>query len=244
MLKKGIDLRFNSIVTCVTKQQNGALMVDLQDAESLEADLVMYATGRHPNTADLGLEAAGVGLDEHGFIVVDGDRRTSVENIYAIGDCTTTIHLTPVAIAEGHALADRLFNPSGRKVRYENVPSAVFSQPSLATVGLSEADARERGIAIDVYKSAFRPMKHTLSGRDERTVMKLVAERASGRVIGAHMIGPEAGEIIQGLAIAMTAGATKADFDATIGIHPTAAEEFVTMRQPEPDPEEEMAAAE
>ncbi len=234
MIKKGVDLRFNSVVECVTKTDGGSLLVDLADKETIEADLVMYATGRHPNTAGLGLEAAGITLDDKGFIVVDDEWRTSVESIFSIGDCTNTIQLTPVAIKEGHILADRLFGPKGRAMDYDAVPSAVFSQPSIGTVGLTEADARARYGGIDIYKSAFRPMKHTLSGRDERTLMKLVVDRDTDRVVGAHMIGPEAGEIIQGLAVAMKAGATKADFDTTVGIHPTSAEEFVTMREPEP----------
>jgi len=241
MIKKGVDLRFNSVVECVTKTDGGSLLVDLADKETIEADLVMYATGRHPNTAGLGLEAAGVTLDDKGFIVVDDDWRTSVESIFSIGDCTNTIQLTPVAIKEGHILADRLFGPKGRAMDYDAVPSAVFSQPSIGTVGLTEAAARARYTRIDIYKSAFRPMKHTLSGRDERTLMKLVVDRDTDRVVGAHMIGPEAGEIIQGLAVAMKAGATKADFDATVGIHPTSAEEFVTMREPEPEPAQEAA---
>ncbi len=238
MLKKGVDLRFNAVVERITKRGNGSgdLIVELAGGGTIEADLVMYATGRHPSTAGIGLEEAGVALDKRGAIVVDGNWRSSVENIYAIGDVTDRIQLTPVAIAEGHALADRLFGPSGRDMDYRDVPSAVFSQPNLASVGLTEAEARAELGDVDIYKSAFRPMKHTLSGRDERSLMKLIVERASDRVVGIHMIGHEAGEIIQGLAVAMKAGATKAQFDATIGIHPTAAEEFVTMRTPAPEP--------
>jgi glutathione reductase (NADPH) len=239
MRKKGVDLRFNSVVEGVTRRETGAghdFVVELAGGKTIEADLVMYATGRHPSTADIGLEAAGVQIDGRGAVVVDEDWRTSAENIYAIGDVTDRVQLTPVAIAEGHALADRLFGPSGRDMDYRDVPSAVFSQPNLASVGLTEAEARAELGDVDIYKSAFRPMKHTLSGRDERSLMKLIVERASDRVVGIHMIGPEAGEIIQGLAVAMKAGATKAQFDATIGIHPTAAEEFVTMRTPAPEP--------
>jgi len=244
MIKKGVDLRFNSVVAAIGKEERQGrevLVVDLDDLETIEADLVMYATGRRPNTADLGLEAAGVALDESGAVVVDEAWRSSVPNIHAIGDVTDRINLTPVAIAEGHALADSLFGPAGRTVSYEDVPSTVFSQPNLGTVGLTEAAARARHGAVDVYKSAFPPLKHTLSGRDERTLMKLVVDRASQRVVGVHMVGPEAGEIIQGLAVALKAGATKAQFDATIGIHPTAAEEFVTMREAEPEPSQEAA---
>jgi glutathione reductase (NADPH) len=241
MLKKGIDLRFNSVVRMITKRADGTLTVDLADEETIECDAILYATGRHPNTAGLGLEAAGVKTGESGAIIVDAEWRTNVPNIYAIGDVTDRIQLTPVAIAEGHALADRLYGPGGRDVSYEFVASTVFSQPNLGTVGYTEAAARERCGEIDVYKSAFRPMKHTLSGRDERTLMKLVVERETGRVVGVHMVGPDAGEIIQGFAVALKAGATKAMFDATIGIHPTSAEEFVTMRTPEPEPLEEAA---
>ena len=241
MIKKGIDLRFNSIVRGIAKQSDGSFLVDLADMETIECDLVMYATGRHPKTEGLGLEAAGVAVDECGAVIVDEEWRTNVPNIYAIGDVTDRIQLTPVAIAEGHALADRLYAPSGRSVSYDFVASTVFSQPNLGTVGLTEAEARAKHGAIDIYKSAFRPMKHTISGRDERTLMKLVVDRASDRVVGVHMVGPEAGEIIQGFAVALKAGATKAVFDATIGIHPTAAEEFVTMRAPEPEPAQEAA---
>ncbi|MGH6797023.1 MAG: FAD-dependent oxidoreductase, partial [Roseiarcus sp.] len=178
----------------------------------------------------LGLEDAGVALDVAGAVIVDGYSRSSIPSIYAIGDLTNRKNLTPVAIAEGHAVADSLFGGRPRAIDFNNVPSAVFSQPPIATVGLTEAQARVRFGAVDISKSAFKPLKHTLSGRDERALMKLVVERAGGRVVGAHMLGPDAGEIIQGLAIALKCGATKAQFDATIGIHPTAAEEFVTMR--------------
>jgi glutathione reductase (NADPH) len=238
MVKKGIDLRFNSNVECVTRQADGSLLVDLDDAETIEADMVMYATGRAPKVDGLGLDAAGVETGANGAIRVDGEWRTSAENIYAIGDVTDRIQLTPVAIAEGHALADRLFNPSGRQVGYEFIPTAVFCQPPVGTVGYTEEEARAKFGAVDIYRSTFRPMKHTLSGREERTMMKLIVDRASDRVVGLHMVGLDAGEITQGFAVAMKAGATKADFDATIGIHPTAAEEFVTMREPVPEPEQ------
>jgi len=244
MIKKGIDLRFNSVVEDISREDGESgprYLVDLADRETIEADLVMYATGRHPNTDSLGLDKAGVETDAGGAVVIGRSWQSSVPHIYAIGDVTDRIQLTPVAIAEGHALADALFGPRGREVSYDDVPSAVFSKPNLATVGLTESEARRMHAGIDVYKSAFKPMKHTLSGRDERTLMKLIVERATDRVIGIHMIGPEAGEIIQGLAVAMKAGATKAQFNATIGIHPTAAEEFVTMRTPEPEPAAEAA---
>jgi glutathione reductase (NADPH) len=191
----------------------------------------MFATGRLPNTRGLGVEDAGGRLNKKGAVVVDDYSRSSVDSIYAIGDCTDRINLTPVAIAEGRAVAETLFHDNPMKVSYENVPSAVFSQPNVGTVGLTEAQARERHGKVEIYKSSFRPLKHTLTGRDEKTMMKLVVDSATDRVLGCHMVGPEAGEIIQGLAVALTCGATKAQFDATIGVHPTAAEEFVTMRE-------------
>jgi len=243
MAKSGIDLRFRTEVASVQKTADG-LLANLTDESVIEADAVMYATGRRPNTEGLGLEAAGVRLNDHGAVTVDEDYRTSVPNIYAVGDLTDRINLTPVALAEGHALADTLFGNRPRGVGYENVPTAVFSIPPIGTVGLTEAQARRRHGAIDVYRSNFRPMKHTLSGRDERTMMKLVVERDSQRVLGCHMVGQDAPEIVQGLAIALNCGATKQDFDRTIGIHPTAAEEFVTMRIKAPDPEDEAEAAE
>lgn len=230
MRKRGIDLRFEHDVTRIERAGESVRAI-LNDGAALEADLIMYATGRRPNTGGLGLEAAGVKLDPDGAVMVDAYSRSSIPHIYAIGDCTNRMNLTPVAIAEGRAVAQTIFGGQPVAMDYRNVPSAVFSQPALGTVGLTEAQARERCGEIDVYKSRFRPLKHTLSGRDESTFMKLVVDRASGRVLGCHMIGPEAGEIIQGLAVALHCGATKAQFDATIGIHPTAAEEFVTMRE-------------
>jgi glutathione reductase (NADPH) len=194
----------------------------------------MFATGRAANTQGIGLEEAGVMLDGVGAIVVDRYSRTSAENIYAIGDVTNRKNLTPVAIAEGRAVAETLFGKRAMSVDYSNVPSAVFSQPTIGTVGLSEAEARQQFGEIDIYKSNFRPLKHALSGRDERTFMKLIVDRKSDRVVGCHMMGADAGEIIQGFAVALRCGATKAQFDATIGIHPTAAEELVTMREKAP----------
>ena len=232
--RSGVGLRLRTDVTGIAKTTNG-LCVSLNDGQTIETDLVMYATGRRPKTEALGLEAAGVVLDDQGAVVVDETYRTSVETVYAIGDVTNRIQLTPVAIAEGHALADTLFGGRPRGVSYRNVPTAVFSQPPIGTVGLTEAQARQRIPRIDVYRSSFRPMKFTLSGREERCLMKLLVDRDNDRVVGCHMIGMDAPEIIQGLAVAMNAGATKADFDRTIGIHPTAAEEFVTMREPVPD---------
>ena len=234
MVKRGIHLRFNTEIKAVAEAELGAergFVADLSDGTTLGTDLVLYATGRAPSTAGLGLEQVGVDLSENGAIIVDDNWQSSVPHIYAIGDVTDRIKLTPVAVAEGHALADSLFGPRGRALDYAGVPSAVFSIPPIGTVGLTEAEARAKHGAVDIYKTAFRPLKHTLTGRDESTLMKLVVDPASDRVIGLHMVGPEAGEIIQGFAVAMCAGATKAQFDATIGIHPTSAEEFVTLRE-------------
>jgi glutathione reductase (NADPH) len=178
----------------------------------------------------LGLENVGVKLKYNGAVVVDEYSKSSVDSIYAIGDCTDRMMLTPVAIAEAMAVANTLFNDKPTKPGYLNVPTAVFSTPNCGTVGLSEEEARERNYRVNIYRTAFRPLKHTLTGSDERTMMKLVVDQTTDKVLGCHMVGPEAGEIIQGLAVALNCGATKAQFDATIGIHPTAAEEFVTMR--------------
>ncbi|NBC31764.1 MAG: glutathione-disulfide reductase [Alphaproteobacteria bacterium] len=233
--KTGVDLRFRSDVVRIEKTGD-CLLAHLTDESMIEADIVMYATGRHPNTAGLGLEQAGIDMAANGAIVVDDQYGTSVPNIYAIGDVTDRINLTPVATSEGHALADTLFGNNPRGVNYDNIPTAVFSTPPVGTVGLTEAEARERG-PVDIYRTTFKPMKHTLSGRDERTMMKLVVDRDSQRILGCHMVGLDAPEIVQGLAIALNCGATKADFDRTIGLHPSAAEEFVTMRVKTPDPE-------
>ncbi|SRR5579875_108302 len=230
MVRHGIDLRFNADVKRIEKTQAG-IVATLNDGSTLEADLIMYATGRHPHTRGIGLEAAGVKLAADGAVIVDEYSRTSTPNIYAIGDCTNRVMLTPIAIAEGRAFAETVFNHNPMKIDHEGVPSCVFSQPPLGAVGLTETRARERYQTVDVYRSSFRPLKHTLSGRDERAMMKLVVDQASQRVVGCHMVGPEAGEIIQGFAVALKCGATKAQFDATIAIHPTAAEEFVTMRE-------------
>ena len=203
----------------------------LDDGIALDVDCVMMATGRRPNTEGLGLEAAGVSLDKRGAITVDAWQRTTAPGIHAIGDVTDRINLTPVAIAEGRALAETLFNANPTRMDHADVPTGVFSQPPVAMVGMSEERAATLG-AIDVYRTVFRPMKHTLSGRDERTLMKMVVDGSSQRVVGIHMVGADAPEIIQGLAIAVRAGLTKQDFDRTVAIHPTAAEEFVLMREP------------
>jgi glutathione reductase (NADPH) len=234
MGKREIELRFNSQVERIEKLPRG-IRATLIDGAALEADLIMFATGRTPNTHDLGLERAGVKLDYEGAVVVDSYSCSSVTNIYAVGDCTDRMQLTPVAIAEGQAVAETLFHGNPQTPDYENVPTAVFCQPHIGTVGLTEAEARARYRAVDVYKSRFRPLKHTLGGREENSFMKLVVDRETDRVLGCHMLGDDAGEIIQGLAIALKCRATKAQFDATIGIHPTAAEEFVTMWTKSPE---------
>jgi len=226
---KGVDLRFETNVTALEKRDVG-LRATLTDGSVMDVDLVLFATGRHPNSANLGLEAAGVSLADDGSIVVDEISRTNVPSIWAIGDVTNRVNLTPVAIREGVCLAETLFANNRLSPNYENIPAAVFSQPPVGTVGLTEADARDRYGEIDVYRSTFRALKQTLTGGAEKTLMKLIVDRASDRVVGLHMVGPEAGEIVQGFAVAIKMGATKADFDATIGIHPTSAEEFVTMR--------------
>jgi glutathione reductase (NADPH) len=229
MRKRGVDLRFSTDIERIEKVES-ELRATLTDGTVLEADQILYATGRVPNTRSLGLEQAGVEIKENGAVMVDDFSKTTVDSVYAIGDCTDRIMLTPVAIAEGRAVAETLFNNNPMKPNYLNVPSTVFSTPNIGTVGLTEEDARELHKAIDVYRTSFRPLKHTLTGRDEKTMMKLIVDQATDKVLGCHLVGPDAGEIVQGLAIAMNCGATKAQFDATIGIHPTAAEEFVTMR--------------
>jgi len=231
MRHQGIDLRFELDVVRVEADGAGRRVI-FTDGSMLECDLVMLATGRRPLVADIGLEACGVARDERGAIKVDGNYRSNVESIYAIGDVTDRVNLTPVALAEGMALAWHLFRDRERPVDYEFIPSAVFSQPNLATVGYTEDAARDKFGAVTVYRSTFTPLKHTLSGSGEKCLMKLVVDSASDRVVGAHMVGADAGESIQGLAVAIKAGATKALFDSTIGIHPTSAEEWVTMREP------------
>ena len=236
MEKRGIKILAETVVESIEKQGD-TFSLRLGNDEILETDCVMYATGRRANTEGLGLEAAGVELYDNGSIIVDELNRTTQSHIYAVGDVTDRIQLTPVAIQEGHALADMLFNQDTRTTDYTNVPSAVFSTPPIATVGLTEEQARAEFGEVDIYDSNFKPLVHTLTGRDERSVMKLIVEPKSDKVIGCHMMGIDAPEIIQGVAIAMKCGATKAQFDATTGIHPSSAEEFVTMRSKRPDPE-------
>lgn len=231
LTQKEVNLRFDTTVTAVDSTGTWYALT-LSDGTVLHADLVMYATGRHPNTHNLGLAEAGVQLTESGAVAVDEHYRTSADNIYAIGDVIDRLQLTPVAIAEGMCIANNLFTTRPKRtLSYSNVPTAVFCQPNIGTVGLTEQAARTRFDDIDIFESTFRPMKHTVSGRAERTLMKLVVDPTDDRVLGVHMVGPDAGEIIQGMAVALKAGATKAHFDATVGIHPTAAEEFVTMRE-------------
>ena len=232
MQKKGVNLHFNSCLERIEKNEDGSLLAVTDSGANFEVDAVMYNTGRLPKTDNLGLENTHVRLDDQGAIIVNEDFQTDEASIYAVGDVINRVQLTPVALAEGMALARNLYSGQPQyRVDYQFIPTAVFSQPNIATVGYSEIEAKEKFGAIDVYTSNFKHMKHTLSGLDERTFMKLIVDRDSDRVVGCHMVGADAGEIIQGLAIAIRAGATKADFDSTIGIHPTAAEEFVTMRE-------------
>jgi glutathione reductase (NADPH) len=231
--KKGIRLALNSVLQSVEKRADGTLVATLNDphgTKALQVDAVMLATGRAPNTKNLGLEALGVKLNSEGGVVVDEYSRSSIDNIYAVGDVTHRFALTPVAIREGQAFANTVFGNLPTPIDHETIPTSVFSQPPVGTVGLTEEAALKRYPQVDVYKADFKPLKHTLSGRDERTLMKLIVHSENGRVLGAHMVGADGPEIIQGVAIAVKAGLTKAQFDATCAIHPTAAEEFVTLR--------------
>lgn len=229
MMKKGVGLRMNSDIASIAKK-DGELELTLTSGEILKTDAVMYATGRKPLTKGLGLEEVGVKLGKSGQVIVDEYSKTSVDNIYAVGDVTDRANLTPVAIREGHAFADTVYGGKDVKVDHSIIPTAIFSQPEMGTVGLTEAQARERG-EIDLYKTAFRGLKNALSGSQERTFMKLVVDAKTDKVLGVHIMGQEAGELIQAVGIAVTMGATKAQFDATIAVHPTAAEELVTLRE-------------
>ena len=241
MSKHGINIMSKTVIQHIEKQEN-VYRLHLENNEIIETDLVMYATGRRANTENLGLENIGVALKDNGAIKVDQWNRTSVDNIYAVGDVTDRVQLTPVAIQEGTAVSETLFNNNPITVDYGDVPTAIFSTPPIGTVGLTEKQARQKYVKLDIYDSKFKPLVHTLSGRDEQTYMKMIVEPVSDRVVGAHMLGMDAPEIIQGIGIAIKAGATKAHFDGTTGIHPSAAEEFVTMRTKRPDPEEAKAA--
>jgi glutathione reductase (NADPH) len=230
----GIDLRFETGIARV-ERAGDEVLVHCTDGGMIETDAVFATIGRRPATAGLGLEAAGVALAPGGAVIVDDGGRTSVPHIYALGDVTDRVNLTPVATGQGHALADTLFGGNPRTISLANIPTAVFTSPPIGTVGLSEEEAARRG-PVDVYLSRFKPLRHSISGRDRRSLLKLVVDRASQRVLGVHMLGEDAAEILQGFAVAVVMGATKQDFDRTIGIHPSAAEEFVTMRTKRPEP--------
>jgi glutathione reductase (NADPH) len=230
MRKRGITVTCGHTVTAVEKSDDN-YVTKLSDGSAITADKVMFAIGRRPNTMSLGLESLRLKIHEHGGIDVDEYSRTSVSSIYAIGDVTNRINLTPVAIREGHAFADSVYGGKPTKVDHTNVPTAVFSEPEVGVVGLTEAQACERLGRVDIYKTTFRPMKATLSGRDTRSFMKLVVDGMSERVVGCHIAGPDAGELIQIVGVAVKMGATKSDFDATMAVHPTAAEELVTLRE-------------
>jgi len=229
-ITKGIDFRFNASFRGITKNEDGSLRVSMTNHEDLDVDCVLFATGRLPNTEGLGLENAGVELGERGEIKVDEHSRTNVPSIYAVGDVTDRVQLTPVAIREGQAFADTVFGGKPTTVSYDCIPSAVFSHPPIAGVGMTEGEARNKLGAIKVYQSDFRPMKNVLAGRNERSLYKMVCDAATDRVVGVHMIGPDSPEILQAAAVAVKAGLTKADFDATVAIHPTMAEELVLLK--------------
>jgi glutathione reductase (NADPH) len=232
MARAGVRHRFGCLPSRIEKRPDGALHVALTDGTAIEVDQTLIATGRVPDTKGLGLETIGVTLGHSGAVKVDERLTSSVPSIHAVGDATHRVNLTPVAIREGHALADWLFGAGFKPIRYDTIASVVFGTPELGAVGLTEAEARERFANVHIYKADFRPLKATLSGSAERTIMKLVVDGATDQILGAHILAPDAGEMIQVVAVAMTMGATKADFDATVAVHPTAAEELVTMRAP------------
>jgi glutathione reductase (NADPH) len=242
MRGRGVELHTRTQIARIEKDAREGYSVFTTIGQEISADLVMYATGRGPNTKRLGLAEAGIATNDKGAVLVDEWQRSSVPNVYAVGDVTDRLNLTPVAIAEGRAIAETLYNNNPTKMDHTNVPTAVFSQPPIGTVGLTEEEARrEYGDDIDIYAARFRPMKNILAGRDERTLMKLVVDAKSDRVLGCHMLGADAPEIIQGLAVAVKCGASKRMFDQTVGIHPSAAEEFVTMRDKRPRPQKAAA---
>ena len=229
-LTKGIEFRFNSTFNRILKQDDGSLLVDMEGCDDIEADAVLFATGRRPNTDGIGCKAAGIHVGEKGEIKVDEDSRSNVPSIYAVGDVTDRIQLTPVAIREGHAFADSVFGNKPWRVDHHCVPSAVFSHPPLAGVGMTEGEARNKLGSVRTYVSDFRPMKNVLAGRNERSLYKLVVDGSDDRIVGIHMIGPDAPEILQAAAVAVKARLKKADFDATVALHPTMSEELVLMR--------------
>ncbi|WP_447727461.1 glutathione-disulfide reductase [Sphingomonas koreensis] len=229
-ITKGIDFRFHAEFRGIEKQADGSLKVSMTNHEPLEVDLVLFATGRVPNTEGLGLAEAGVELDDKGAVVVGADNQSSVESIYAVGDVTNRVQLTPVAIREGQAFADTVFGNKPTTVDYNCIPAAVFSHPPIAGVGLTEGQAKQKYGSVRVYTSDFRAMKNVLAGRNERALYKMVCEADSGKVLGLHMIGPDAPEILQAAAVAVKAGLTKADFDQTVALHPSMAEELVLMK--------------
>jgi glutathione reductase (NADPH) len=229
-VKKGIDFRFHAVFEKVEKKEDGTLVVHAKGQDPIETDCLMFATGRRPNSEGLGLEALGVEIDELGAIKVDEDSRSTVPSIFAVGDVTNRIQLTPVAIREGHAFADTQFGNNPRRVDYHCVPSAVFSHPPIAAVGLTEAEAKNRYGTVKVYSSDFRPMKNVLANRDERALYKMICDASTDKVLGLHMIGPDAPEILQAAAVAVKAGLTKQQFDDVVALHPTMAEELVLLK--------------
>ena len=232
MIDKGVNIRPETEVARIDKQADGSLLVTYKNDQQQEFDLVLYATGRRPMTDGLNLKELGIELNKNTTIKVDDFFQTSVPSIYALGDVIGTPQLTPVALAQGMKFLAQQYHGDTVAMNYRNIPTAVFCQPNIGTVGLTENDCQEQGLQVDVYVSNFKPLKHTISGMNERTLMKLIVNKADNKVLGLHMVGHDAGETVQGFAVAIVAGATKADFDATIGIHPTSAEEFVTMRSP------------
>ncbi|MBW0007473.1 MAG: FAD-dependent oxidoreductase, partial [Sphingomonas sp.] len=229
-LRKGIDFRFNATIEKIEKNDTGTLHVSMTGCDDIEADQILFATGRSPNSKGLGLDAAGVEFGPKGQVKVDADNRTNVPSIFAVGDVTDRVQLTPVAIREGQAFADTFFGKRPHQVDYSCIPSAVFSHPPLAGVGMTEGQARNKLGAVKVYTSDFRAMKNVLAGRNERSLYKLVVDEGTEQIVGIHMIGPDAPEILQAAAIAVKAKLKKSDFDATVALHPTMAEELVLMR--------------
>jgi len=231
MVKKGVNIKTESDIAAIAPQADG-YQVSFTDGSQQTTGLVMYATGRVPKTQELGLEDAGVETGQRGEILVDARSQTNIGNIYAVGDVTERAQLTPVAIREGAAFAETVFNDNPQQVDHSLIPTAVFSQPPIGTIGMGEEEAQAAGLDFDVYATTFRAMKNTVSGSEEKTLMKLLVEKASDKIIGLHIVGPDSGEMIQAFGVAVTMGATKAQFDATIAVHPTAAEELVTFKQP------------